>query len=186
LTVLVLLALGLGKITLTPLKSWHWLLLMLGLSQIHLAAGLLVVIWLFALGLRGKMNPDTQSRFNLIQVVLGMLTITVILLLFAAVQQGLLGTPDMQITGNQSTVQNLNWYQDKSDASLPIATVISVPMMSYRILMLGWSLWMALALLNWLRWGWGCFVNGGIWKQTLKPKPSKTEEKPNDSWGSTD
>lgn len=179
LTVLVLLALGLGKTTLTPLKSWHWLLLMLGLSQIQLAAGFLVIIWLFALGLRGKINPDTQSSFNLMQVVLGMLTITAILLLFAAVQQGLLGTPDMQITGNQSTAQNLNWYQDKSAASLPIATVISVPMMSYRILMLGWSLWMALALLNWLRWGWGCFVSGGIWKQALKPQ--KTAEKSGDS-----
>jgi hypothetical protein len=181
LAVLLLLALGLGKTTLTPLKSWHWFLLMLGLSQIHLAAGLLVVIWLFGLGLRGKNNPDTQSYFNLNQVLLGMLTISAILLLFAAVQQGLLGTPDMQITGNQSTAQNLNWYQDKSDASLPTATVISAPMMTYRILMLGWSLWMALALLDWLRWGWGCFVNGGIWKQS--PKPLKTEPKPKDNPG---
>lgn len=183
LAVLLLLAIGLGKTTLTPLKSWHWFLLMLGLSQIHLAAGLLVVVWLFALGVRGKLNPETHPRFNLGQVVLGMLTITAILLLFAAVQQGLLGTPDMQITGNQSTAQNLNWYQDKSDAVLPSATVVSIPMMSYRILMLGWSLWMALALLNWLRWGWGCFVSGGIWKPTPKP-PKAAPQSGDDAWKS--
>jgi hypothetical protein len=40
---------------------------------------------------------------------------------------------------------------------------------------------MALALLDWLRWGWGCFVIGGIWKQS--PKPLKTEPKPKDNPG---
>ncbi|MDA1342985.1 MAG: hypothetical protein O2966_03750 [Proteobacteria bacterium] len=36
-----------------------------------------------------------------------------------AVEQGLLGgSPDMQITGNQSSAFDLNWYQDRS-LSLP-------------------------------------------------------------------
>lgn len=176
LAVLLLLAAGLGKTHITPLKTWHWFLLLLGLSQIHIAAGLLVVAWIFALGWRASYRSESHAYFNLTQVALGLLTLLSVLLLFAAVQQGLLGEPDMQITGNQSTAQNLNWYQDHSTATLPSATVIAVPMLVYRVLMLGWSLWMALALLNWLQWGWSCFVQGGIWKSKADLKSSKTPE----------
>lgn len=176
LAVLLILAFGLGKTTLTPLKTWHWFLLLLGLSQIHIAAGLLVIAWLFALGTRAKCPPASSTYFNLAQVGLGLLTLTAVALLFAAVQQGLLGAPDMQITGNQSTPLNLNWYQDHSGAILPTATVLAVPMMFYRVLMLGWSLWMALALLNWLQWGWSCFAMGGIWKKKTSAKPVKLPE----------
>ncbi|MBS4052900.1 MAG: hypothetical protein KGZ69_17100 [Methylomonas sp.] len=171
LAVLLLLAIGLGKTALTPLKTWHWFLLLLGLSQIHIAAGLLVIAWLFALGSRAKCPPASPSYFNLAQVGLGLLTLTAVMLLFAAVRQGLLGAPDMQITGNQSAALNLNWYQDRSDAILPTATVVAVPMMVYRLMMLGWSLWMALALLNWLQWGWACFAGGGVWKTKSASKP---------------
>ena len=167
LSVLLLLALGLGQSTLTPLKSWQWFLLLIGLSQIHLAAGMLVVTWFFGLGIRGRHSTETLGGFNLIQVGLGLLTLLSVLFLFVAVQQGLLGSPDMQITGNQSNALNLNWDQDHSVAQLPTAVVVSVPVMLYRLLMLGWSLWMALSLLDWLRWGWDCFASGGIWKKKL-------------------
>jgi len=33
----------------------------------------------------------------------------------------------------------------------------------YRFLMLAWSMWMAFALINWLKWGWGCFSSGRLW-----------------------
>ncbi|MCQ8104424.1 hypothetical protein NP590_09950 [Methylomonas sp. SURF-2] len=176
LPVLLLLAAGLDKTNLTPLKTRHWFLLLLGLSQIHIAAGLVVVGWIFALGWREKFSPQTRGYFNLAQVGLGLLTLLSVSLLFSAVQQGLLGAPDMQITGNQSTPQNLNWYQDHSTASLPTATVIALPLTVYRLLMLGWSLWMALALLNWLQWGWSCFARGGIWKHKTASLPAKTSE----------
>lgn len=172
LIVLVLLALGLGRISLTPLKQGQWFLLLIGLSQLHIAAAMAVVLWLLALGSRARYLPEQPRIFNLMQVGLALLTLISIMLLFAAVQQGLLGMPEMQITGNQSTAFNLNWYQDHSDAVLPTASVVSLPVMVYRLLMLAWSLWMALALLNWLRWGWGCFAAGGIWqKPSLNEKP---------------
>jgi len=83
-----------------------------------------------------------------------------------------LGSPDMQITGNQSSAYNLNWYQDRSLASLPQAGVISVPLLVYRLFMLAWALWLALSLLNWLKWGWRCFSSKALW---LKPeKTGKT------------
>ena len=171
LLVMLLLAIGLGKSTLTPLKSWQWFLLLMGLSQIHITAGLLVVGWLFALGLRRQQSQENINLFNLAQVGLGILTLASVLLLFAAVQQGLLGSPDMQITGNQSTAWQLNWYQDHSGPVLPTAVAVSVPIMVYRLLMLGWSLWMALSLLDWLRWGWVGFASGGLWKKKISQKP---------------
>jgi hypothetical protein len=175
LLVLLVLAMGLGKSALTPLKNWQWFLLLIGLSQIHIAAGLLVVSWLFALGLRSRQSQEDINLFNLAQVGLGVLTLASVLLLFAAVQQGLLGSPAMQITGNQSTAWQLNWYQDHSGPILPAATVVSAPMMAYRLLMLGWSLWMALSLLDWLRWGWECFASGGLWKKKIPQKKAVTE-----------
>ena len=165
LIVLLLIATGLGRISFTPLKAWQWFLLLIGLSQLNIAACLVVVAWLFALGLRSNRSFTDRMRFNLTQVALILLTLTALLLLFGAVQQGLLGEPDMQISGNQSTATNLNWYQDHAEQKLPTALVVSLPMMIYRLLMLTWSLWMAISLLNWLRWGWGCFSHGGLWKK---------------------
>jgi hypothetical protein len=50
--------------------------------------------------------------------------------------------------------------------------VVSVPLFCYRLAMLGWALWLAQALLRWLKWGWGCFTEGGIWRPLRKEKPA--------------
>jgi hypothetical protein len=165
LIVILMLAMGLARVGITPLKTGAWFLLLIGLSQIHIAASLLVVVWLFALGWRASQSQERAMSFNFMQIILGLLTIASLFLLFAAVQQGLLGDPDMQITGNQSTMSDLKWYQDHSEQTLPSAGILSVPMMVYRLAMLAWSLWMAVSLLNWLRWGWNCFSQDGLWKQ---------------------
>ena len=165
LIVILMLAMGLARVGITPLKTGAWFLLLIGLSQIHIAASLLVVVWLFALGWRAIQSQERAMSFNFMQIILGLLTIASLFLLFAAVQQGLLGDPDMQITGNQSTMSDLKWYQDHSEQTLPSAGILSVPMMVYRLAMLAWSLWMAVSLLNWLRWGWNCFSQDGLWKQ---------------------
>ena len=180
LIVILLLAIGLARAGITPLKTGAWFLLLIGLSQIHIGAGLLVVLWLFALGWRASQTPERATSFNFLQIMLGLLTISALFLLFAAVQQGLLGEPDMQITGNQSSATDLKWYQDHSEQILPSAGIISVPMMVYRLAMLAWSLWMAVSLLNWLRWGWSCFSQGGLWKQSPgKPQKAKVQDEAN-------
>ncbi|NOV31590.1 hypothetical protein [Methylomonas sp. ZR1] len=166
LIVLAVLALGLGKLSITPLKHWQWFLLLIGLSQLHITAAFLVVGWLFALGFRAEHAPERPRWFNLAQICLAGLTLLSLLLIAIAVEQGLLGNPDMQIAGNQSSATLLNWYQDRNGPQLAIATVVSLPLLAYRILMLAWSLWMAAALLNWLRWGWNCFIGGGLWKKS--------------------
>lgn len=170
LIVLALLSFGLGKVRWTPLKHWQWFLLLVGLSQIPVAAGLLVVFWLIALGIRREKPLQNPGNFNFMQVTLAGLSLIALLLLFYAVQQGLLGSPDMQIAGNQSTAFNLNWYQDRNASTLPTATVVSAPLFVYRILMLLWSLWLAVSLLDWLKWGWQCFSSGGLWKKREEKK----------------
>jgi hypothetical protein len=36
--------------------------------------------------------------------------------------------------------------------------------------MLFWALWLALALLRWLKWGWAQYSRGGCWKRRPKKK----------------
>ena len=48
-------------------------------------------------------------------------------------------------------------------------------MFVYRSLMLLWALWLALALLRWLSWGWQCFSKGGVWKRVALRKKEPSE-----------
>jgi hypothetical protein len=178
LIVLLLLSVGLGKVPLTPLKTRHWFLLLVGLSQIpHEFAGV-VVVWLLLLGWRSRQVSTTFRHFNALQAALAMLTLLSLGVLLFAVGQGLLGaSPDMQITGNQSTANHLNWYQDHSLSTLPTATLVTVPLLAYRLLMFAWSFWLAVSLLNWLQWGWQCFSQTGLWnKKGVKAKPLSFDE----------
>ena len=176
LIVIVIISIGLGKIKWTPLKHWHWFLLLIGLSQIPVEAALIVVAWLIALGVRAKKYSFKPAWFNAMQIGLAFLSLISLILLFFAVKQGLLGSPDMQIAGNHSTIYHLKWYQDRAYETLPTATVISVPLMVYRVLMLMWSLWLAVSLLNWLKWGWECFATETLWKKGLPKKKSLLAE----------
>lgn len=164
LIVIVVLSIGLGKIKLTPLKSWHWFLLLVGLSQIPIQLAVFVIAWLIILGWRSGQKSEMRY-FNALQVSIVILTLIALGQLFYAVAQGLLSSPEMQIMGNHSSAFNLRWYQDRSLSTMPVATVISFPIMVYRMLMLAWSLWLALSLLNWLKWGWSCFACNGLWQK---------------------
>lgn len=171
--VIVILSLGLGMVRWTPIKAWQWALLLLGLSQVPLAGGLCVVGWLLLLGWRGKSGAGLDdSRFNVLQLALAALSFASLLFLFYAVEQGLLGLPDMQVAGNNSDAYNLNWYQDHSAGTLPRPWVLTAPLWSYRVLMLVWALWLAFSLLNWLRWGWVCYGAGGLWRARPKKAPA--------------
>jgi len=92
--------------------------------------------------------------------------------LFFSIQQGLLGTPEMQIAGNGSSAHVLRWYQDRIAATPPGGWLLSVPLLVYRLAMLVWALWIAQALVGWLRWGWSCFSHGEIWRPIREPERS--------------
>ena len=166
LLVIAAIAVALGRSGRTPLRWWQWLLLGIGLSQIPIWLSIVVVGWLFALDARGKTDPSSVAKwkFNLVQMGLVLLSLVSLGLLFYAVQQGLLGRPQMQVAGNGSSGWTLRWFEDRVDGTLPQAWFFSAPMLAYRLVMLAWALWLALSLVSWLRWGWRCFAAGGYWR----------------------
>jgi hypothetical protein len=75
----------------------------------------------------------------------------------------------MQIHGNNSSAQLLRWFLDRSPETLPSPWVLSLPLYWYRIAMLLWALWLALALIRWLKWAWQCYSAETLWKR-LRPR----------------
>lgn len=170
LVVMLLVAAALARTRRTSLKLRHWILLGLGFSTFSWLALLVVVAWLFALDWRARSTPSlSPRRFNAIQVGLAALTVIAVLCLATAIPQGLLGAPDMQVTGNGSSGQALRWFADRSVDALPVARAISLPLWVYKLAMLGWALWVANALVGWLRDGFAAWTHGGYWRSAPKP-----------------
>jgi hypothetical protein len=173
LLVLLLVSIGLGRVTLTPLRSVQWVLLMLGLSQVPIPAAAVVVGWLLALGWREKKHDLASPWFNFRQLALAAWAIGAACVLMSAIYAGLLGHPEMQVQGNGSSAYFLRWFEDRTQGAFPQGWVFSVPMLVYRGAMLAWSLWLALSLLRWLKWSWTAFSTGGLWKKApLRPVPA--------------
>lgn len=125
--------------------------------------------------------------FNTMQICIAVLVLFAGAILIISIKQGLLGNPDMQIAGNGSSSYLLNWYSDRIGATLPQPWVISVPLIWYRVLMLGWALWLAMAVISWSKWAWLCYASDGLWKTSAKPAippqapvPSLPEGSPSD------
>jgi hypothetical protein len=165
--VAVLAALALGSLSLSPLRRIEWVLLALGLTQVHVAAAMVVVGWLLLLAWRGKLQHDQMRfwKFNLLQIGLVMLTVVALVILIVVVGEGLLGNPDMFIVGNGSSRTYLQWFQPQIATDLPAPYIVSISVWFYRLLMLFWALWLATALLRWLNRGWKQFCSGGGWKR---------------------
>jgi hypothetical protein len=171
--VLLIAAWLLARYAPTPLRLRHWVLLGLGFSAFAWSAFTLVVVWLIALGLRARMRAPEQLerlRFNLLQLGLAALTVLALCVLIGAVPQGLLGLPDMHVAGNGSSASNLHWFADRSDGALPLAGAFSLPLWIYKLAMLAWALWLANALIGWLRWAFDAWTRGGYWRKR-EPKP---------------
>ena len=175
LLVTLLVAVVLSRVPRSPLRLTAWVLLAIGLTQVSVPAAAVVVLWLLALTWREGYGARIRhfGLFDLMQLGLVILTLAALVVLFQAVKQGLLGQPDMQIAGNDSTPAVLRWTQDRLDGPLPTPLVVSVPLLVYRLAMLLWALWLATALLGWLKRGWQAFSTGGFWRRP-PPKPAPT------------
>ena len=169
LVVLLIFAVILGRISLTPLTTRHWLLLGLGFSTFSWPVLGVVIAWLLVCGARQKWQTDVAPMvFNAIQIVIGGATIIALGAIVSSLPFGLLGTPDMQVSGYQSFGNSLSWFADRSESVLPIAVAWSAPMWIYKVLILGWALWLSFALLRWLPWVWQCFSSQGFWRSRSK------------------
>lgn len=164
LVIFLMVSVGLGKTGVTPLTWKHWFLLSLGLTQLSPMGGAVIAGWFMAVGLRGAHTPEQRREFNLAQLFLAALSLAAMIYLFLAIKRGLLGAPDMQISGNGSYAHMLRWYVDRTGSSLPRPWILSVPLYVYRAGMLCWALWLADALTRWVRWAWECASTGGLWK----------------------
>ena len=161
---------ALGRVAHSPLRPVEWMLLSIGLTQIPLPLALVVVGWLFFLAWRGResflrLHPWMH---NALQSVLIVLTLVVLGVFVAIVAEGLLGSPEMFIRGNDSYQTMLRWYEARCEGALPQPRCFSVSIWWYRLLMLLWALWLAAALIRWLGWGWQQFSSGALFRR--KPK----------------
>ncbi len=186
--IIMLIAFGLGQIKGTPLNTLQWLLLAVGLSASVPWAVMIIAACILALKVRGSLNTETISnmKFNFMQIgIIGLVFITVSIFILA-IEQGLLGSPDMQIIGNGSSSLQLNWFSDRISETTPDALIISVPVFAYRLLMLAWSIWLAFALIKWAQWGWANFTKEEYWRNvSLKNGHKKNDEK-NNEWNKDD
>jgi hypothetical protein len=96
--------------------------------------------------------------------LLGGLSVLALLCFYAAVHNGLLVRPDMQVAGAGSYGGSLEWYIDRSSNDLPETAVLSLSIWVWRLLMLAWSLWLAFRLVGWVRWAWSAFSTEGRWR----------------------
>ncbi len=181
LVIVVLVSVGLGQVSLTPLNTLHWLLLGVVLSQLEIFHALIVVGWLMALGWRASLSPNvSKAQFNFVQIGLVFLTLFALTTLLSAIEKGLLGHPNMHIAGNGSYSSLLRWYQDRTTGAIPSVWVYALPIWVYRAAMLIWALWLSFALVRWLRWGWECFSTQGLWRNidwSSKSKKMQTDPK---------
>jgi hypothetical protein len=179
LIVLLIVAIALAKFAPAPLRWWHWLLLGLGFSIFAWSAFALVAVWLIVLGLRARSDAYaalTRSPFNALQILIAVFTFIALLCLVAAVPYGLLGRPDMRIAGLGSTSAALNWFADQGHGALPRAGAFTLPLWAYKAAMLAWALWLAFALIGWLRWGFDAWMRGGYWKSApIAPQATLAE-----------
>jgi hypothetical protein len=122
---------------------------------------------LILLGLRARAAVASwrAGLFDLMQLGLALLTVAALGVLVAAVPGGLLGQPDMHIAGMDSSALRLHWFVDRSVDVLPQAGVFSLPLWTYKLAMLAWALWLANALIGWLRWGFDAWSRGGYWRR---------------------
>ncbi len=165
-------AVALGRVKSSPVKTFSWLLLGIGLTQVPLPAALVVVGWLFFIAWRGAESFQRlgSTPYNFIQVGFVGTTAVAIGVLLTVVGEGLLGRPEMFIIGNGSSQTELRWFQARSDGLLPQPDCFSVSIWWYRLLMLAWALWLAASLIRWLRLAWESFSRGGFFHK-VAPAP---------------
>ncbi len=161
LAVFIVIALALGRLRRTPLRTRDWLLLGLGLSTFSWWVLLVFASWLFLLDRRPGLRFERLWQFNAAQVLLAVFSVAALAVLVSAIPYGLLGEPDM---GLRNGSDGLRWFVDRTASQLPQPFVISVSIWFYKLAMLLWALWLSFALLRWLPWAWRQYASEGVWK----------------------
>jgi hypothetical protein len=163
----LLAALACARSRRSPLRSWQWALLAVGLAQIPAYAAVVVVGWFFFVDWRSRRTLSSALAHDARQIGLVLWTAAAFVSLYGAVHAGLLAIPDMQVAGAGSTPTALVWYADRISGAMPTPWVISLPMWTWQAITLVWALWLAASLLRWVRWAWRSFSVGELWRPLL-------------------
>ena len=167
LVALILIAIILGRLQWTPLRTHHWLLLSVGFSTSSWLALAVVVAWLIAHGTRRSWGAKlSEAVYRLSQIGFGLLTLAAFAAILAGVGTGLLGNPDMHVTGFSSSGGELRWFADRTTSVVPQGSALSVPLGIYKGMILAWALWLSFAFVRWLPWVWRRFAEQGLWYRT--------------------
>jgi hypothetical protein len=171
LIVLLAVAMMLARTLRGGLNTVDWLLLGFGLSLLPWQVVWIPPSWVALIEWRKRRIelPDPWL-FDLRQLAIVFWTFVTAIVLYAVIHVGLLLDPDTSIIPAGSV---LEWYVDRlegTDATMPTATVISVPIWVYRVVMLLWSLWLAARSIAWSRWAFYAFIEGGLSRVLVPPK----------------
>ncbi|MBN2494730.1 MAG: hypothetical protein JXR96_09090 [Deltaproteobacteria bacterium] len=154
---LLLVSIGLGLLSLTPLRIWHWFVLGLGCLLVHWANGVWVAGMLLLLGWAAQTSTlDRLGRYAR-QVIVMLLGAIIVGLVVMTLLAGLTGQPEMLVDGNGSTATDFCWMQDRTSDQLPTPWVVSLPIWVFQAAMLVWGLWLVYALYGWSKWFWERF-----------------------------
>jgi hypothetical protein len=163
LALFLLIALALGRVRRTPLRTRDWLLLGLGLSTFSWWVLIVFGAWLFVLDRRREIRIERRWHFNAAQTLLALFSLAALGVLVSAIPYGLLGAPDMGVLDGSFPAQ-LPWFVDRTAPQLPQPFVLSVSIWFYKLAMLLWALWLSFALLRWLPWAWRQYASEGVWR----------------------
>ncbi len=154
-----LLAFALSRLSFSPLNYLQWLILGLGMSTFSWPALSLIIAWLLAGEWRRQNNTAAKPMKIPVSWLILISSIIAVLVLVGAVSNGLLGSPDMGVRGNDSYGHSLKWFLDQGEKSLGLVTVYTLPLWVYKGLMLLWATWLSFSLIKWLSWVWNDLAN---------------------------
>ena len=177
----LLLAAGLARSGVSALGFSSWALLLLALFNVHSSAAAIVIAWFVLLQWRLRAPVMRDRSHWLSQMALVLLSAAAVICIIASAVKGLLAPVDMQVSGYGSSERVLRWSADQSSGALPSAAAFGIQMWWYRAMTLIWALWLAWALVGWLRYAKRALSQGEFWRPGLwaaikskfasKPKP---------------
>lgn len=179
LIVMLLLAVAITRSALLPIKLHEAFLLGIGFSTVSWWSLATFVAVFAAFAARARWARDGRYwLFNLSQIALAFAALVAAVVLLVALNGGLLGYPDLHVTGHGSTATNLRWFADQTAGRLPDASAWVLPMWMYRALMLAWAFWMAWFLIRIGRFLFESWTAGGAWSIWSAPKAKAASAEP--------
>ncbi len=162
LCVLLLAAAVLSRKYPTPLRTQHWFVLALGLTQVEPLSALLVPACVLALGWRARgVGPTRPALYNVGQVAIVAVLAGAAAAWASVIDNGLSRLPNMLVAG--AAEGQALWYQDRAARVLAQPWVLSLPMWLHRGLVLLWALWSVMLCLRCARWAWTALTKHGLW-----------------------